>query len=353
MSMDNYFLKMDKSLRACELNLLEQYIVCQIAEFKDKDMDCYVTNQQFADWTKYSLSMIEKTIKKLEEKRVIRRETKRLSKKQARVLTLRPRPEWDVVFENEDGEIFDDEASLDDSHTVNITGDDGGDTVNITVQNQNDRIYSGIIDNREIDNNRIDNKEQSSLANARQSSFADAQQPNPNESHSSDKKEKKGNKPKSIDAATFVRNLSLIDFDKVIKKVKTNGYIHYGSLHSWLKDNFNIHINDSFETLRDELLKRNKSIDKERKSDRKAQLTNLRSLPIEDIKSIVSSCDVYSEDMKDDEYDYKAHMIRSILRDRFGISSGVTQSNSELCVTMLRFARSGDRDRFVDDTEEW
>ena len=135
--------------------------------------------------------------------------------------------------------------------------------------------------------------------------------------------------------------------------LELNGYIHYGSLHSWLKDNFNIHINDSFETLRDELLKRNKSIDKERKSDRKAQLTNLRSLPIEDIKSIVSSCDVYSEDMKDDEYDYKAHMIRSILRDRFGISSGVTQSNSELCVTMLRFARSGDRDRFVDDTEEW
>lgn len=167
MESTNHFLKMDKSLRASELNLLEQYIVCQIAEFIGNGRECYVTNRQFAEWTKYSLSQIEKTMKTLEDKHVIMRDIVKFPKKKMRVLSLYPRPEWDVKFDETEGESESangsvhatdkgDEAtqknSPSDTHTVNSTVPSPNHTVNSTATSESNRNMYGIIDNIEKDN---------------------------------------------------------------------------------------------------------------------------------------------------------------------------------------------------------
>lgn len=173
MESTNHFLKMDKSLRASELNLLEQYIICQIAEFIGNGRECYVTNRQFAEWTKYSLSQIEKTMKTLEDKHVIKRDIVKFPKKKMRVLSLYPRPEWDVKFDETEGESESangsvhatdkgDEAtqknSPSDTHTVNSTVPSPNHTVNSTATSESNRNMYGIIDNIEKDNRlEIDN----------------------------------------------------------------------------------------------------------------------------------------------------------------------------------------------------
>ena len=158
---------MDKTLRLSELNLLEQYIVCQIAEFIGNGRECYVTNKQFAEWTKYSLSQIEKTIKNLESKHVIMRDTIKFPKKKMRVLSLYPRPEWDVKFKEPEEESESDNGGVEatindngvlnmnspsDTHTVNSTVPSPNHTVNSTATSESNRNNYGIIDNIEKDN---------------------------------------------------------------------------------------------------------------------------------------------------------------------------------------------------------
>lgn len=167
METSNHFLKMDKTLRLSELNLLEQYIVCQIAEFIGNGRECYVTNKQFAEWTKYSLSQIEKTIKNLESKHVIMRDTIKFPKKKMRVLSLYPRPEWDVKFKEPEEESESDNGGVEatindngvlnmnspsDTHTVNSTVPSPNHTVNSTATSESNRNNYGIIDNIEKDN---------------------------------------------------------------------------------------------------------------------------------------------------------------------------------------------------------
>lgn len=147
---------MDKTLRLSELNLLEQYIVCQIAEFIGNGRECYVTNKQFAEWTKYSLSQIEKTIKNLESKHVIMRDTIKFPKKKMRVLSLYPRPEWDVKFKEPEEESESDnggvEATINDNGVLNMNSPSDTHTVNSTATSESNRNNYGIIDNIEKDN---------------------------------------------------------------------------------------------------------------------------------------------------------------------------------------------------------
>lgn len=65
-----------KSLYSTGLNTTEMMLISQIREFERNGSECFVTNQQFADWFGVSTKTIERTLDKLEENNYIKRETK-------------------------------------------------------------------------------------------------------------------------------------------------------------------------------------------------------------------------------------------------------------------------------------
>lgn len=65
-----------KSLYSTGLNTTEMMLISQIKEFERNGNECFVTNQQFADWFGVSTKTIERTLDKLEENNYIKRETK-------------------------------------------------------------------------------------------------------------------------------------------------------------------------------------------------------------------------------------------------------------------------------------
>lgn len=69
-------LMVSKSLYSTGLNTTEMMLISQIKEFERNGSECFVTNQQFADWFGVSTKTIERTLDKLEENNYIKRETK-------------------------------------------------------------------------------------------------------------------------------------------------------------------------------------------------------------------------------------------------------------------------------------
>lgn len=65
-----------KDFYSTGLNPTEMMLISQIEEFERNGNECFVTNQQFADWFGVSTKTIERTLDKLEENNYIKRETK-------------------------------------------------------------------------------------------------------------------------------------------------------------------------------------------------------------------------------------------------------------------------------------
>ena len=74
--MTKYFLKVDKTLFNTGLNPLEILLVSQIAEFENNTGDCFISDKTLAENFGVSESTITRTLKALEAKGYIVRETK-------------------------------------------------------------------------------------------------------------------------------------------------------------------------------------------------------------------------------------------------------------------------------------
>ena len=74
--MSNLFLKVDKDLFKLGLNPTQILIVSQVMEFQRNNCECYVTDKQFAENFGVSESTISREIKKLDELKILTKETK-------------------------------------------------------------------------------------------------------------------------------------------------------------------------------------------------------------------------------------------------------------------------------------
>lgn len=74
------FLKVEKGLFSLGLDAYEILIVAQILEFQSKGMECYITNETFAEWYGTSVSTIKRRIDNLVGKNIVKRETKNTQK---------------------------------------------------------------------------------------------------------------------------------------------------------------------------------------------------------------------------------------------------------------------------------
>lgn len=89
--MGNYFLKVDKDLFQQGLNPLEILLVSQIAEFENNTGDCFISDKTLAENFGVSESTISRTIKALETKGFIERETRNTQKGKERHLRIKER----------------------------------------------------------------------------------------------------------------------------------------------------------------------------------------------------------------------------------------------------------------------
>lgn len=74
--MSNYFLKVDKDYFKLGLNPLEILLLAQIDEFNRTTGDCFMSDKAFADNFGVGESTVKRAIKALEDKGLIKRETK-------------------------------------------------------------------------------------------------------------------------------------------------------------------------------------------------------------------------------------------------------------------------------------
>lgn len=136
--MSNYFLKVDKTLFKQGLSPLEILLIAQIAEFNNNTGDCFISDKTLADNFGVSESTISRTIKALETKGFIVRETRNTQKgKERHIRVVEPA-------------------------TCNLTVAENGASVKMTVAQQancnlrtqqNDIIKDNIKDNSLKDNN--------------------------------------------------------------------------------------------------------------------------------------------------------------------------------------------------------
>lgn len=84
----NPFLKVDKSLFSMGLDAYEILIVAQILEYQTKGLECYITNETFAEWYGTSESTIKRRIDNLVNKNIIKRETRNIQKGKERHLSV-------------------------------------------------------------------------------------------------------------------------------------------------------------------------------------------------------------------------------------------------------------------------
>lgn len=80
------FLKVEKKLFSLGLDAYEILIVAQILEFQSKGMECYITNETFAEWYGTSTSTIKRRIDNLIGKNILKRDTKNIQKGKERHL---------------------------------------------------------------------------------------------------------------------------------------------------------------------------------------------------------------------------------------------------------------------------
>lgn len=350
------FLSVRSSLMGHGLKAIDILIAAKVQEFGINELECYITNETFSEMFGESVSTVRRSIERLIKLSILEKSHGYVGGygrgNYRRTLKMLPMSNWDIELSKSDDDngVFYMSSPSEENDNGVFTESSPSDNGVFKSDEWGVHIEQ-LIDNKKDNNTRKDNNTNITTNKKEQEeNIVESKTEDNRKQNKKTKKDKSNSFYPSVDTGRFVSSLSLDDYNRIYDII-TN-HPDYGKLHDMFHNDYNVHISD-FKVLRDEMIRQSDLFAQKKKNHTKNQLDSLRNMSIDDIKDIVSSCDVYSEDMKDDEYDYKAHMIRSILRDRFGISSGVTQSNSELCVTMLRFAQSGDRDRFVDDTEEW
>lgn len=73
--MDNNFLAVNKDYFSMGLKSIDLLIIAQIEEFRRNGRECYMTNEQFSDLFGESVNTIKRSIKKLEQQKIINRST--------------------------------------------------------------------------------------------------------------------------------------------------------------------------------------------------------------------------------------------------------------------------------------
>lgn len=344
--MGGSFLAVYKELYGLGLKSVDILVISQIYEYQSRGLECYATNEQLSEWFGESVSTIKRTISKLCDLNIIERDVmfvdgkrgidgKKAGNKQ-RVMRLNPVDEWEIDFGRS---------------KMNPPNDDDE-----SWRGQNDPTKSGWKVHNEPSNYSwkghndpiIYNIEKDNINNKKETKNTKEQK---HEKRQDDRGEdNRGGFHPSVDIAEFVSSLGTDDYGRIYKVI--TGHPNYKELHDMFHNDYGVHISD-FNVLRDEMVRQRDAFARKKGNYRDDQLRHLRSMSVDDIRDIVASANVYSEDMEDDEYDDKARMIRNILKDRFGLSYCFTRLNPELCVTLFRFAQSGDRDRFIKDTEDW
>ena len=74
-NMTNNFLAIDKKYLNKQLKSMDILIIAQIEEFHRNGHECYITNKQFSDMFGESESTVKRSLDKLEELQMIKRDT--------------------------------------------------------------------------------------------------------------------------------------------------------------------------------------------------------------------------------------------------------------------------------------
>lgn len=338
--MGGSFLAVYKELYGLGLKSVDMLVISQIYEYQNRGLECYATNEQLSEWFGESVSTIKRTISKLCDLNIIERDVmfvdgkrgidgKKAGNKQ-RVMRLNPVDEWEIDFgKSKMNPPNDSDKSWKGHNDPTKSGwKVHNEPTNYSWKGHNDPIIYNEKDN-------INNKKETN---------------NTKEQEHEKRQDNRGRFYPSVDIAEFISSLGIDDYGIIYKAI--SGHPNYKELHDMFHNDYGVHISD-FNVLREEMVRQRDAFAKRKGDHRDDQLNHLRNMSVEDIRDIVSSANVYSENMEDDEYDDKARMIRNILKDRFGLSYCFTKLNPELCATLFRFAQSGDRDRFIEDTEDW
>lgn len=96
--MDNNFLAVNKNYFSMGLKSIDLLIIAQIEEFKRNGCECYMTNEQLSDLFGESVNTIKRSIKKLEQQKIINRSTSFVEgngrSNRQRILSLNSITQW-------------------------------------------------------------------------------------------------------------------------------------------------------------------------------------------------------------------------------------------------------------------
>ena len=91
------------------LKCLDILIISTIEEYEKRDEECYLTNKTLSNMFHRSESTIKRTIDKLERHSIIGRNTffdhKNGQSSKRRILTLKPKNQWQINWRSNGGEI--------------------------------------------------------------------------------------------------------------------------------------------------------------------------------------------------------------------------------------------------------
>jgi len=145
--MNNYFLKVNKDLFNLELSPIELLVLAQVMEFDTNTNNCFITDEQLAKQFNVSTKTISRSMKSLEEKGYIKRDTK--SKKGGKSRTI------EFLKHNIDKALTKDKMSLEEKEEEfrkdNLSLDNGQNDFSTTDKlsfdnGQNDLIKDNIKD---------------------------------------------------------------------------------------------------------------------------------------------------------------------------------------------------------------
>lgn len=86
--MTDLFLKVNKDLYKLKLNANEQLILSYILEFQEKNLPCFISNESFAEYLNTSETTVSRTLRGLEDKGYISRDTKNIKGGKSRNLAV-------------------------------------------------------------------------------------------------------------------------------------------------------------------------------------------------------------------------------------------------------------------------
>lgn len=148
--MTNLFLKVNKDLFGIGLSPIEILIVAQVLEYQTKNMDCFISDESFANDFGVSQSTISRAISGLKKKNILAADVKNTQKGKLRYLTV-------LTAEIEErAKRQNDSCENEDSSLPNSQIDSCG-NVNLPISNkQNDSIKDKLKDNTIKDNSTMD-----------------------------------------------------------------------------------------------------------------------------------------------------------------------------------------------------